>query len=152
MLVTNGSAPFPNAVFAVAKADLVARDFAIFHGALRTVSSNYGPWSTWVQTTDAPMSVTDERGHKIVLPRVGPDEFWSGVHRHFAEDDQRKWKYLAMLALRVNAEWPVECIGRAFGHPRGHVTRCLSQIRRELRGAFQVPDDPPDERRHAPNS
>jgi len=96
------------------------------------------------------MSVMNERGFKIVLDRTGPDEFWSTVHRHFAEDDQRKWKYLAMLALRVNAEWPVECIGRAFGHPRGHVTRCLSRIRDELSETFQVPDEPPETRQFPP--
>lgn len=83
------------------------------------------------------MSVTRRNGTKIVLPRTGPDEFWKLIHDHFAEEDERKWKYLAMLALRENAGWPLERIGNVFGHPKGHVTRCLSKIKRDLRDQFQ---------------
>ena len=45
-------------------------------------------------------------GTKVVLPKSGPDSFWQTVHETYAGDDQRKWKYLAMLALRENSGWP----------------------------------------------
>jgi hypothetical protein len=84
------------------------------------------------------MSVIKPHGTKIILPRTGPDEFWQIVHRHCADEDPVFWKYLAMLALRENAGWPVHCIGSVFGHNKGHVTRCLRQIKRELRVRFQA--------------
>lgn len=87
------------------------------------------------------MSVMNADKVKVILPRSGADEFWTEVHRSYADDDPRKWKYLAMLSLRVNGGWPVECIGRAFGHPKGHVTRCLSRVQQELRDRFAPPPD-----------
>lgn len=94
------------------------------------------------------MSVTRTNGTKIVLPRSGADEFWKLIHEHYAGNDLRKWKYLAMLALRENAGWPLEQIGQVFGHPKGHVTRCLARIKQELRREFSaspefldMPDD-----------
>ena len=42
-----------------------------------------------------------------------------------------------MLALRENAGWPLEYIGTVFGHPKGHVTRCLARIKRDLRQGFR---------------
>lgn len=75
------------------------------------------------------MSTTRQNGTKTVLPRTGPDHFWKIVHDEYAGEDQRKWKYLAMLALRENAGWPLEHIGAVFGHPKGHVTRCLQKIK-----------------------
>jgi len=73
-----------------------------------------------------------------VLPRTGPDHFWQLIHDHYAGEDHRKWKYLAMLALRENAGWPLEQIGNVFGHPKGHITRCLAGIKRELREHFEM--------------
>ena len=97
------------------------------------------------------MSVTKYDGRKIVLPRTGADEFWKLVQSHYAGEDGRVWKYLAMLALRENAGWPLERIGQVFGHPKGHVTRCLTKIKQELRDRFQaspefldMPDDEVD--------
>jgi hypothetical protein len=84
------------------------------------------------------MSVSRPDGTKILLPRSGPDQFWQLIHDHFAGEDTRKWKYLAMLALRENAGWPLDRIGAVFGHPKGHVTRCLSRIKYELRKEFQA--------------
>ncbi|MEW4490704.1 hypothetical protein AB1L42_21655 [Thalassoglobus sp. JC818] len=84
------------------------------------------------------MSVTRRNGTKVLLPRTGPDEFWNLIHDNFAGADQRKWKYLAMLALRENAGWPLDRIGNVFGHPKGHVTRCLTRIKQELREEFDV--------------
>lgn len=84
------------------------------------------------------MSTMRQDETKIVLPRSGPDHFWRLIHDHYAREDQRKWKYLAMLALRENAGWPLDYIGQVFGHPKGHVTRCLSSIKRELRTRFHM--------------
>ncbi|SFH85351.1 hypothetical protein SAMN05421753_103213 [Planctomicrobium piriforme] len=84
------------------------------------------------------MSVSRPNGVKIVLPRSGADQFWQIIHDHFAGEDMRKWKYLAMLALRENAGWPLDRIGAVFGHPKGHVTRCLARIKGELRAEFQA--------------
>jgi hypothetical protein len=97
------------------------------------------------------MSVTRRNGTKILLPRSGRDDFWKTIHLHFAGDEERRWRYLAMLALRENAGWPLEQIGLVFGHPKGHVTRCLARIKDELRATFDVapemldlPDDEVD--------
>lgn len=84
------------------------------------------------------MSVSRTDGTKILLPRTGPDQFWQIIHDNFAGDDSRRWKYLAMLALRENAGWPLDRIGNVFGHPKGHVTRCLARIKAELRAQFQA--------------
>ncbi|MGD9856096.1 MAG: hypothetical protein AB7U20_14220 [Planctomycetaceae bacterium] len=84
------------------------------------------------------MSVAKPDGTKVVLPRTGADEFWQTVHEHYAGDDHRVWKYLAMLALRENAGWPLDRIGDVFGHPKGHVTRCLTRIKCELRTRFRL--------------
>jgi hypothetical protein len=82
------------------------------------------------------MSMIDRWGGKVILPRIGPDEFWHDVRQHYAGDEPCKWKHLAMLALRVNAGWSLEMIGNAFGHDRGHVSRCLSALCRELQTRF----------------
>lgn len=84
------------------------------------------------------MSVARKDGTKVLLPRSGPDQFWQLIHEHFAGEDTRKWKYLAMLALRENAGWPLDRIGNVFGHPKGHVTRCLTKIKQELRDQFGI--------------
>jgi len=82
------------------------------------------------------MSVTLPNGVKIVLPTSGPEQFWGTIAEHYAGNDRRKWKYLVMLALRENAGWPLDWIGAAFGHPKGHVTRCLKKIKEDLREHF----------------
>lgn len=83
------------------------------------------------------MSVVDRRGVALDLPRVGGDPFWMRVrlviNRGTRRQRQRHWKYLAMLALRESAGWCVEDIADAFGHPKGHIARCLENIKRELR-------------------
>lgn len=86
------------------------------------------------------MSVTRRDGTKIVLHRTGPDAFWDALDAEFQPDDDRTWRYLAMLALRENAGWPVERIGRAFGHNKGHVTRCLERIKELIRNRFNAAD------------
>jgi hypothetical protein len=109
------------------------------------------------------MSVTRRNGTKIVLHRTGPDAFWDAIDAEFQPDDERTWRYLAMLALRENAGWPVERIGRAFSHNKGHVTRCLERIKEQIRTRFnkadlwlESDDDPPlssdDDPQHQPQS
>ena len=90
---------------------------------------------------DGAMSTARQNGTKIVLPRSGPDHFWRIIHDHYAGQNERTWKYLAMLALRENAGWPLEHIGAVFGHPKGHVTRCLQKIKHELRQRFRMSPD-----------
>lgn len=96
------------------------------------------------------MSVTQRDGTKLVLHRTGPDAFWDAIDAEFGPDDERTWRYLAMLALRENAGWPVERIGRAFQHNKGHVTRCLDRIKETIRNRFNrtdlwiEPDENPD--------
>jgi hypothetical protein len=85
------------------------------------------------------MSVMNVDKVKVILPRSGPDGFWTTVYRSYAGEDQRAWKYLAMFTLRVNGGWSIDNIGRAFGHPKGHVTRCLRRIEQELRENFEPP-------------
>ena len=82
------------------------------------------------------MSTIDRHGGKVILPRIGPDDFWSAVREHYAGAEPTKWKYLAMLALKVNAGWSLDMIGNAFGHERGHVSRSLSALCRELQERF----------------
>jgi len=91
------------------------------------------------------VSAIDKWGLKVRLPRLGCDEFWQRIHEHYAGDDVRKWKYLAMLALREAGGWNLEQIGLAFGHPKGHVMRCLVQIKEELRARFEVRWDADDD-------
>lgn len=79
------------------------------------------------------MSVMNRGGERVLLTRSERDAFWDLVNERYAGEDTRKWKYLAMLALRENAQWPLEMIGKAFGHHRGHVMRCLNQVREKLR-------------------
>ncbi len=82
------------------------------------------------------MTVVNEEGEKIMLPRVGPEHFWKMIQEHYAGDNAIRWKALAILALRENAGWPQETIGQVFGHPRGHVSRILAKVKQELRETF----------------
>ncbi|MCA9072332.1 MAG: hypothetical protein KDA84_25580 [Planctomycetaceae bacterium] len=91
------------------------------------------------------MSVVNQKNLKVVLPRTGPDDFWQTITLQFAQADARKWKYLAMLALRVNAGWPLEQIAKVFQHQPGHVSRCLKRIKEELREHFDDSNFPMDE-------
>ena len=84
------------------------------------------------------MSTIKRNQTKVILPRCGQDEFWNFIKEHYAQETPLRWKYLAMLALRENAGWPIEQIGLVFGHPKGHVTRCLAAIKHELRRRFDL--------------
>lgn len=92
------------------------------------------------------MSVVNRWGNKVVLPRIGPDGFWNEVRAEYAGADPHKWKYLAMLALKVNAGWSLDMIGNAFGHERGHVSRSLAILCREMQERFDwSPEEPSGE-------
>ncbi len=92
------------------------------------------------------MSTVNQKNLKVLLPRTGPDVFWQTIFDTFALDDDRKWRYLAMLALRENSGWPMEHIARLFKHKTGHVTRCLDRIKEELREVFLIAEPRQDER------
>ncbi len=87
------------------------------------------------------MSVIHEDGSKVVLPRVGAEEFWELMRDHYAEENSLRWKALAILALRENAGWPLETIAQVFGHHRGHVSRILTQVKNDLRDKFERSPD-----------
>jgi hypothetical protein len=99
------------------------------------------------------MSMMRSDGTKIVLSAAGPEIFWKRLEEAFQTHNPRTWRDLAMLALRVNAGWPVERIGRAFGHRKGHVSRRLERIQDEIRLRFDLEDLWPDpiERTPPPN-
>jgi hypothetical protein len=93
---------------------------------------------------DLAMTVMNQRtSERILLPRVNSDAFWETVRDYYAHEDSRCWKFLAMFALHTTAGMSVEKIGYAFGHPPGHVSRCLQIVKRELRARFQPPCDDP---------
>jgi len=104
------------------------------------------------------MSTTNYQGQKVVLHRSGTDEFWQRIHEFYAGQDARKWKYLAILALRENCGWSLDHIGQVFEHPKGHVSRCLAAIKRDLRERFEVDweagfsDPQPADAEHATHS
>ena len=83
------------------------------------------------------MSAVDKNMVKVELPRTGAAHFWHLIANNFAGNDPLRWKYLAMLALRENAGWPLQWIGAVFNHPKGHVTRCLKRIKEQMRDHFQ---------------
>lgn len=88
------------------------------------------------------MSTVNRLGGKVILPRIGREHFWDDIREHFAGAEPQKWKVLAMLALRVNACWSLDMIGNAFGHERGHISRSLSELCRELQEHFEwAPDE-----------
>lgn len=94
------------------------------------------------------MTVLNQRGsERVVLPRVNGDAFWETVREHYAQENPRCWKFLAMFALHTTAGMSIEKIGHAFGHPPGHVSRCLQIVKRELRSRFAPPrgNEPPGE-------
>jgi hypothetical protein len=82
------------------------------------------------------MTVIDQSGQKVNLAYVGPNPMWQKIFTEYAGTSPLRWKYAAMLALRDDCGWTLQQIGEAFGHDRGHVCRCLEQIKAELRPIF----------------
>jgi hypothetical protein len=91
------------------------------------------------------MSVIQRDGTRIIPARSGLNPFWEEVQEYLDREPDRMWRYLAMLALHELGGWPLERIGRAFGHSRGHVSRCLDRVRDDLRERFGPHGD-----RHCP--
>lgn len=91
------------------------------------------------------MSIVSRRGDKIVLGRIETRNFWDDVREQYAGADPYRWKYLAMLALKVNAGWHLDMIANAFGHERGHVSRAIATVRRELQTQFEWTPEPDGE-------
>ncbi|VAX41672.1 hypothetical protein MNBD_PLANCTO02-3038 [hydrothermal vent metagenome] len=87
------------------------------------------------------MSVVNEKGLKMTLPRLNKDTLWEEAEKAFAGKNKLRWKYLAMLSLQVNGNWSLENIGLAFGHPKGHIIRCLERVKEELRSRFEYADE-----------
>lgn len=87
------------------------------------------------------MSTVNRHDVKITLPRTGTDPLWQQLLTEFAIDDPLRWKYLAMLALRENSGWSMQDIGFVFGHSKGHVSRCLANIKRQVRKHLEAQDD-----------
>lgn len=86
---------------------------------------------------------------KIILTRNGVDNIWKLILNHYdAHGDDLAWKYLAMLALREDAGWPLKYVGRIFGHHKGHAQRAIEKIKREIRDQFELS---PEWRRRARN-
>ncbi len=85
------------------------------------------------------MTVMNRQAQRVVLPKIGPEPFWETIHQHFAGSDPHVWKCLAMLALREDCGWQLDQIGWAFGHTKGHVQRCINQVKERMRQKFDPP-------------
>ncbi len=79
------------------------------------------------------MSTVDERGLKVVPAVCGGSLLWERIGAEFARDDPVLWQHLAMFALRAQADWSLEQIAALFDLSRGHVSRVVNTVRRDLR-------------------
>ena len=84
----------------------------------------------------SPYPERPELGQKVVLPRTSP-ELWTTLELQWAGEDPTRWKALGVLHLYVHCHWSVEMIGRAFNHPKGHVSRILKKVKTELSERFE---------------
>jgi hypothetical protein len=90
------------------------------------------------------MTVINQYSQKVILARSGRDVFWNLIQKHYAHNDPRVWRLLAMFALKETLGWTLGQIGDAFGVNPGQVSRCVQTARRELRLHFDfIPDPPP---------
>jgi len=87
------------------------------------------------------MSIINQAGGKVVLPRQDSEQFWSLIEEHYAKQSETHWRDLAAWVLREQAGWSYERIGQALGHDRGHVYRMIGQVQSELRKTFRQPAD-----------
>jgi hypothetical protein len=79
-----------------------------------------------------------ELGEKVILPRTSP-ELWTVLEREWAGNDRQRWKAVCALHLYVRCHWTLDTIGLLFGHAKGHVSRLLRDVKRELAERF-VPE------------
>lgn len=80
-----------------------------------------------------------EDGPQVALPTSGPG-FWGTIITEYCAGDRRRFRYVAMLALREQSGWTLEMLGQTFGHPKGHVSRILRKVTRDLQRRFR-PDE-----------
>ena len=100
------------------------------------------------------MTVINQYSQKVILCRENADPFWNIIQKHYAHDDPRVWRLLAMFALKETLGWSLGQIGMTFGVTPGQVSRAVQTARRELRlhfdfiadepKGFSDPDDPLD--------
>lgn len=83
------------------------------------------------------MTVIDQHGQKVSLPRSGAQELWSRIQQEYAHHDPQVWRDLAIFALREAAGWNLQQIGFAMGLSKGHISRRLSAARERLRERFR---------------
>lgn len=100
-----------------------------------------------MSVVETPFPNRPDLGIKVLLER-GPIEALTEVQRKWAGQDLVRWKWLAILHLYVYADWSVGMIARVFGHPKGHVSRVLKTVKRELAERF-MPETEDAIRRHA---
>lgn len=70
------------------------------------------------------MTIVNQRGDERILGRRR-GRLWDVVQREWAGENCVRWKQLACIHLRLHCEWPLERIGLALGHTRGHTQRLL---------------------------
>ncbi len=80
--------------------------------------------------------VSSDRSTRLVLRY--PGQLWDVIETDWAGDDRQKWKVLACVHLRLHCQWNLDMIGRAFGHPKGHVHRLVTGGLAQLREALDV--------------
>jgi hypothetical protein len=85
---------------------------------------------------ETPFPHRPDLGIKVLLPRASP-EFWTTIEREWAGANHQRWKSLCMLHLYVHCGWSLRMLGLAFGHPKGHVSRILKAVKRELAERFE---------------
>ncbi|TXH46025.1 MAG: hypothetical protein E6Q97_30465 [Desulfurellales bacterium] len=74
------------------------------------------------------MSVVNSSGEKIVLQATAEVPVnWV----EWAYEEPQRWKGLACLTLQLQG-WPLERIGLAVGHSKGHVSRLIDDTRDQL--------------------
>lgn len=66
-------------------------------------------------------------------------QHWRNLHLAFPGDATIERKRLAMLCLHING-WTNERIAQAFSTSRGHVCRCLADIKRLI---AEIANPPP---------
>jgi hypothetical protein len=104
------------------------------------------------------MTVVNQHNQKVILARPNRDVFWNLIQKHYAHDDPRVWRLLAMFALKETLGWTLGQIGMTFHIDPGHVSRCVATARRELQRHFDfIPEAPsgfsdPDDPSDAPDS
>lgn len=87
------------------------------------------------------MSMIDQYGQRVILGAPGRDPLLTLIRQHYAQENPRVWRALALFALKESLGWTVDQCALAFEINRGQVSRSVQATRRELRRRFDyVPD------------